>query len=93
MTESEARERESGNAAYSIYSIGSVTTFGRRAFVARPDGVFRVLRALAAARFRRAGSRGFPGWLLFDPERFPDPAALLRERLGCEVTILPDTED
>jgi hypothetical protein len=86
-------ERETGFKPYRLYTIGLETSFGRRLFVKRQYNGPRRLRPFVAVRFRRAGSRGPAGWLLFDPERFPDPAALLRERLGCEVTILPDIED
>jgi hypothetical protein len=87
------RERETGVKPYRIYTIGIDTSFGRRLFVKRQYNGPRRLRPFVPARFRRAGSRGPAGWLLFDPERFPDPAALLRDRLGCEVTILPNIED
>jgi hypothetical protein len=87
------RERETGVKSYRVYLIGIDTSFGPRLFVKRQYNGPRRLRSFVAAQFRRVGSRGPAGWLLFDPERFPDPAALLREKLGCEVRVLPDGED
>jgi hypothetical protein len=88
-----ARERETGNEAYRVSLIEVVTSFGPRLFVKRQYLGPRRLRSFVAARFRRAGSRGPAGWLIFDPEQFPDPAVLLRAKLGCAATILPGDDD
>jgi hypothetical protein len=41
------------------------------------------------ARYRKAGSDVISN-AIFDPARIPDPAAWLRERLGCDVVLVGD---
>jgi hypothetical protein len=93
MAADRARWEKTGVDSLKVFLIGIHTSFGRRLFFDKPAGSYRESTPVSQIRYRRAGSRGPAAWGLYDPKRIPDPAAWLSERLGCEVTILPDIDD
>jgi putative DNA primase/helicase len=81
--------KKRGVDSYKVFLIGIDTPFGPQVFLAKPAGSYRESTPFKLICYRRAGSRGLPAWGLYDPKRIPDPAEWLRERLECEVVMLP----